>query len=111
MTRDEIFAAIVAWTESSPASYPATDAERRTWIDAQEGISATLEASNDAEWLRIIADAVLGAEIRAELRRCGILTAEKANKEANWPTGNSSAVMYAVADIFAKEQVNGKVNC
>ena len=64
MTRDEIFAAIVAWTKSSPAGFPATEEERVAWVDAQDGIATALEASNDAEWLRIIADAVLGALLR-----------------------------------------------
>ena len=48
-------------------------------------------------------DERLGMEVRAELHRCGILTAQKAEKEAAWPGGNSSAVMYAIAAILTQE--------
>lgn len=64
MTRDKIFAVIVAWTKSGPPSCPFTEADRRAWINAREGARTILERENDAEWLRIIDDARLGEAVR-----------------------------------------------
>lgn len=70
MTRDEIFAAIVAWTKAELDPETGRPVDRLAWIDAEEGISTALGAENDAGWLRIIADAEAGAALREGRFKC-----------------------------------------
>jgi hypothetical protein len=65
VTREEIFAAIVAWTKAVPPP----DGERDAWIDVENGVGAILSASNDAEWLSIIRDAKVGEAIVEYMER------------------------------------------
>ena len=80
MTRDEIFAAITAWTKARLDPMTGRPADRRAWITAEDGVSAMLAAKNDAGWLSIIEDAKAGARLKKLLKG----TAIEYDREGLW---------------------------
>lgn len=101
----------MAWTKATCDYPPGDEAARQAWIDAQSGVSEMLNAENDAEWLRIIADAKLGRLVRAGISPYGFTPAAQMIRDAvGWleRLGTQAPLiarlaLTAIADALEKE--------